>query len=82
MEGVGVEKSESANGLNVGRKRHALHFDQVQLIFSDLLGAEQLRRFAKVFGKLGNAADVGGDGGGVRSCESGDLPAFVFVMGS
>src|SRR5260370_7842511 len=37
MKGVGVEKSESANGLYVGRKRHALLFDQEHFICSHLL---------------------------------------------
>jgi hypothetical protein len=64
MQRVGVKKSETANGLDIGRKRHSLLFDQVQLILPDLLGAEQFRRLAKVLGKLGDAADIGADGVG------------------
>jgi hypothetical protein len=36
----------------------------VQLIFSDLLRAEEFRRLVKVLGELGRIANIGGDGGG------------------
>src|ERR1035441_8228124 len=64
VQGVGVKKSESANGLYIRRKGDTFLFDQVQLIFADLLRAEQFGRFAKVFGKLGDVANVGGYSGG------------------
>jgi hypothetical protein len=64
MQRVGVEEPEPADGLYVARKRHSLLFDQVELIFSDLLRAEEFGRLVKVLGELGHPANISGDGGG------------------
>jgi hypothetical protein len=60
MHCVGVEKTEAADGLYVGGKRHSLLFDQVQLILSDLLWPSA---FAKHFA---NVARKGGGQSGSR----------------
>src|SRR5438270_43492 len=62
MQCVGVKKAECADGQNIGRKRNLLLLDQVELIFSDLFCAQQVRRFAEVFGELSDVANVGSNG--------------------
>ena len=42
----------------------SLFFNQEELIFPDLVWTEQIRRFAKMLGKLGDASNIGGDGVG------------------
>src|ERR1022692_4564676 len=56
--GTGTEKAETAYGLNVRRDLDFLFVQQEQLPRADLFGAQIFGRLVKVFGELGDRADV------------------------
>src|ERR1019366_336665 len=58
VQGVAVEKTETAYGLNVRRDLDFLLVQQEQLPRADLFGAQIFGRLVKVFGELGGRADV------------------------
>ena len=43
VQGIGIQEPQTANNLDVSWQRYFLFFDQEQLIFPDLLGAESVR---------------------------------------
>ena len=63
-ERVGVEKAQSADHLNIGRKRNLFLFHQEQLVLANVFGAELVWRFAEVPGELVDAMQVNPDGSG------------------
>ena len=64
VQRVGIQEPEPTNGLDVGRLGHSLLFNQKKLILTNVLCTELIWRLTEVFGELGDAQNVGPDGGG------------------